>query len=229
MIKASFRPALVVVDMQYDFIRGSLAVPEAETIIDVINPLLDSKLPFVTKIATKDYHPLDHISFASTHDKPLFSTISIYPPGENKDESRALEQVMWPVHCVASLPGSEFLEGLDTDAFDAVVHKGTNRDIESYSAFQDPWKITTTDLPRLLSDNKVTDVFICGVAGDYCVKCTALDAVDYGYKTWVIRDAVKSVSKSGTEWKEMEEHGIKSIASKEVIDMLIADVMSVPC
>ncbi|KAF8625224.1 hypothetical protein AX15_005524 [Amanita polypyramis BW_CC] len=220
MTKTDFRPALVVVDVQYDFIRGSLAVPEADTIVDVINSVLDSGLPFVTKIATKDYHPPNHTSFASSHDKPLFSTITIYPPGEKKDESRALEQVLWPVHCVASSPGSEFLEELHTDAFDAVVHKGTHRDIESYSAFQDPWRITTTDLPRLLSENEITDVFVCGVAGDYCVKYTALDAVEYGYKTWVIQDAVKSVSKSGSEWKEMEEHGIKLVASKEVINML---------
>ncbi|KAK2461455.1 hypothetical protein APHAL10511_005918 [Amanita phalloides] len=217
---SSFIPALIVVDVQYDFVRGSLAVSEADTIIDGINKLLDLNLPFVTKIATKDYHPSDHISFAATHDKPVFSTITIYPPGEKGVESRALQQVLWPVHCVASTPGAEFLDKLHSSAFDAVVHKGTNRDIESYSAFQDPWKISTTDLPKLLSAKRVTDVFICGIAGDYCVKCTALDAVDFGYNTWVIRDVVKSVSKAGAEWKEMEEHGIKLTTSVVVIDML---------
>lgn len=212
----SFKPILIVVDVQFDFVRGSLAVPEAESIVDGINSLLDN-LPFIKKIATKDYHPPDHISFAATHDKPLLSTTTIYPPGQEKDESKALEQVLWPVHCVASTPGSDFVEELHSGAFDAVVYKGTNREIESYSAFQDPWKITTTELPLLLSANGATDVFVCGLAGDYCVKCTALDAVDYGYKTWVIRDAVKS---AGAEWTEMEERGVKSITIAEVTEML---------
>jgi nicotinamidase-related amidase len=217
---ASFKPVLIVVDVQYDFVRGSLAVPDAESIIDGINSLLDSDLPFIKKIATKDYHPADHISFADTHDKPLFSTTTIYPPGEEKDESKALEQVLWPVHCVASSQGAEFLDELHSGAFDAVVYKGTNREIESYSAFQDPWKITTTELPQLLSANRATDLFICGLAGDYCVKCTALDAVEHGYRTWVIRDAVKSVSSSGVEWTEMEKRGIRLITIADVTDML---------
>jgi nicotinamidase-related amidase len=216
----NFKPVLIVVDVQFDFVRGSLAVPEAESIIDGINSLLDSNLPFIKKIATKDYHPPDHISFATTHGKPLLSTTTIYPPGQEKDESKALEQVLWPVHCVASTPGADFLEELHSGAFDAVVYKGTNREIESYSAFHDPWKITTTELPQLLSANGVTDVFMCGLAGDYCVKCTALDAVDYGYKTWIIRDAVKSVSKSGAEWTEMEERGVKMTSIAEVTDMI---------
>ncbi|KIL71565.1 hypothetical protein M378DRAFT_65809 [Amanita muscaria Koide BX008] len=212
--------ALVVVDMQYDFVYGSLAVSDADTIVDTINQLLD--LSFVKKIGTKDYHPSDHVSFAATHDKPVFSTTTIYPPGEEKDESKALEQVLWPVHCVASTPGSEFVDKLHSDALDAVVHKGTHRDIESYSAFQDPWKITTTELPRLLSESGVTDVYVCGVAGDYCVKSTALDAVEYGYRTWVVQDAVKSVSNSGAEWKEMENRGVRAITSDELIRRLVA-------
>jgi nicotinamidase-related amidase len=218
MASSDFKPVLIVVDVQYDFVRGSLAVPGAESIIDGVNSLLN--FPFIKKIATKDYHPPDHISFAGTHDKPLFSTITIYPPGKENDESKALEQVLWPVHCVASSPGAEFVDKLHSDVFDAVVKKGTNREIESYSAFQDPWKITTTELPQLLSANGATDLFICGLAGDYCVKCTALDAVEHGYNTWVIRDAVKSVSESGAEWTEMEKRGIKAITIADVGVML---------
>jgi len=124
--KGNIKPALIVVDMQNDFISGSLAVPEADSILDVINQLLQSDLPFVKKIGTKDYHPPNHISFASTHDKPLFSTITIYPPGEEKDGAKAMEQVLWPVHCVASTPGAEFSDKLHSAAFDAVVHKGTS-------------------------------------------------------------------------------------------------------
>jgi nicotinamidase-related amidase len=214
------KPALIVVDMQNDFINGSLAVPDADSIVGVINQLLESDLPFVKRIATKDCHPPNHISFASTHDKPAFSTITIYPPGEERDEAKAIEQVLWPTHCVASTPGAEFPDKLHSAAFDAVVHKGTDRGVESYSAFQDPWKISTTDLPRLLSESGVTDVFVCGVAGDYCVKCTALDAKEFGYRTWVVRDAVRSVSKSGDEWKEMEERGVNAITSEELVRIL---------
>ena len=104
------------------------------------------------------------------------------------------------------------------------MYKGTNRGIESYSAFQDPWKITTTELPQLLSANRATDLFICGLAGDYCVKWTALDAVEHGYRTWVIRDAVKSVSDSGVEWTEMEKRGIRLITIADVTKMLKPDI-----
>ncbi|KAF8640865.1 hypothetical protein AX17_000513 [Amanita inopinata Kibby_2008] len=212
------KPALIVVDMQFDFIHGSLAVPGAAAILDTVNALLD--LPFVIKIGTKDYHPPHHISFASTHDKPPFSKITIYPPGDEKQEDKALEQILWPVHCVASSPGAEYVEGLHSNIFDAVVHKGTHKDIESYSAFQDPWKIIVTDLPKLLSTSGATDVFICGVAGDHCVKCTAVDAAAFGYNTWVVRDAVRSVSDSGAEWKEMAERGVQLITSAQVVDKL---------
>ncbi|KAG6842443.1 hypothetical protein C0991_007573 [Blastosporella zonata] len=210
---APFTPALIVVDMQYDFVYGSLAVPNGSEIIPAINELLSH--PFVAKIASKDFHPPDHISFASAHDKPVFSKLNIYPPGDVKKE-RPLEQVLWPVHCVANTPGSEFVEGLDQDALTAVVLKGTDQGIEMYSAFRDPWHIANTVLPKLLNDSAVTDVFIVGIAGDYCVKSTAFDAVELGYKTWVIRDAVRSVYDTGAEWQDMEKKGIRLIDSAGV-------------
>ncbi|RDB28417.1 Nicotinamidase [Hypsizygus marmoreus] len=211
--KSTFVPALLVIDMQYDFVHGSLAVPNATTIIDIVNSLL--ALPFATKIGTKDFHPPNHVSFAATHDKDVFSKITIYPPGDIKEE-RALEQVLWPVHCVASTPGSAFVEGLDHKALDSVIYKGTHPEIESYSAFQDPWHLATTELPKTLEGLGVTDVFLVGLAGDYCVKCTAMDAADFGYKTWVIKDAVRSVSEGGSEWEEMEKKGIHIVDSAQV-------------
>ncbi|PFH52277.1 hypothetical protein AMATHDRAFT_140362 [Amanita thiersii Skay4041] len=209
-----FTPALIVVDMQYDFVYGSLAVPDAPSIIGIVNSMID--LPFAAKIGTKDYHPPDHISFASTHAKPLFSKITIYPPGGKKDKSRALGQILWPDHCVASSPGSEFVKDLRSQELDAVVHKGTHRDVESYSAFHDPWRITMTELPKLLAGRGITDVYICGLAGDYCVKYSALDAVKLGYRTWVVRDAVRSVSDAGVEWGEMEANGVRVIKCDDV-------------
>jgi nicotinamidase-related amidase len=209
--------ALLVIDMQYDFVHGSLAVPDATSIIDNINSLL--ALPFKIKIATKDFHPADHVSFAAVHDKPPFSRITVYPPGDNQDD-RALEQVLWPVHCVASTPGAEFVKGLHHEAFDAVVHKGTHRDLETYSGFRDPWHLATTELPSLLEAQEVTDIVIVGLAGDYCVKCTALDAVDFGYKTWVVRDAVRDVFETETHWEEMKKRGVHMLNMTEVKNML---------
>jgi nicotinamidase len=211
------KSALLVVDMQYDFVYGTLAVADAPSIIDSINSLL--ALPFTTKIATKDFHPADHVSFAAVHEKPPFSKITIYPPGDSRDD-KALEQVLWPVHCVDSTPGSEFVEGLHHEAFNDIVHKGTNRDIETYSGFRDPWHLSTTELPSLLEAQEVTDIFVVGLAGDYCVKCTALDAVEFGYKTWVVREAVRDVFDTEAHWDEMKQKGIQTVNMTEVRDML---------
>ncbi|KAF8665260.1 hypothetical protein AX16_000281 [Volvariella volvacea WC 439] len=213
-----FVAALIVIDMQYDFVHGSLAVPDAPSIIDTVN--LVSSLPFATRIATKDYHPRNHISFADNHGKPVFSKITIYPPGETEQQGRGLEQVLWPIHCVAGTPGAEFVEGLKTDIFDAVVHKGDNPGIECYSGFRDPWHISATQLLELLQSKGVTDVFVVGLAADFCVKHTALDAVDFGYKVWVVKDATKSVGSDGQEWNEMIGKGIKPVESSGLKELL---------
>jgi len=217
MSSSARKSALVVVDMQYDFVHGTLAVADAPSIIGNINSLL--ALPFVTKIATKDLHPVDHVSFAAVHGKPLFSKMTIYPPGDGRAD-KGREQVLWPVHCVDSTPGSEFVEGLDHEAFDDVVHKGTNRGIETYSGFRDPWHLSNTELPSLLEARGVTDVFVVGLAGDYCVKCTALDAVEFGYETWVVRDAVKDVFNTEAHWQEMKDKGVHTINMTQVRDIL---------
>jgi len=212
----NFVPALVVVDMQNDFVTGSLAVPDAKSIIDPINSIL--ALPFALKIGTKDYHPPDHISFASNHQKAVGEKITIYPPGSDPqvDTERGLEQILWPDHCVQSTPGSDFVEGLRSSALHAVVHKGTHKGIECYSAFCDPWRMATTELSTLLSDKGVTDVFVVGLAGDYCVKCTAIDAVQCRFRTWVVKDLVRSVGNDGKEWDEMQKNGVILVESSEV-------------
>jgi nicotinamidase len=211
-----FIPALVVVDMQNDFVTGSLAVPDAKSIIDPINSIL--ALPFAVKIGTKDYHPPDHISFASNHKKAVGEKITIYPPGSDPqvDTERGLEQILWPDHCVQSTPGADFVEGLQSSALHTVVHKGTHKGIECYSAFRDPWQIATTELSTLLSGKGVTDVFVVGLAGDYCVKCTAIDAVQFGFRTWVVKDLVRSVGNDGKEWDEMQKNGVILVESGEV-------------
>jgi nicotinamidase len=218
-VSDKFIPALVVVDMQTDFISGSLAVPDAASIIEPINSMLS--LPFALKVGTKDFHPPKHISFASTHNKSIGDRITIYRPDSSDSKSDAgIDQVLWPDHCVQSTPGCEFVEGLNSSAFDAVVHKGTHPKVECYSAFGDPWGVTAMELPSLLSAKGVTDVFVVGLAGDYCVKSTAIDAVKYGSKTgsrtWVVEDLVRSVGNEGTEWDEMRKAGVMVIGSDSV-------------
>jgi nicotinamidase len=212
---ADFVPALIVVDTQVDFTTGTLAVPDAPALIAPINAAL--ALPFALKIGTKDFHPPGHISFASTHPgKALFDRITIYPPGEGPEGGRGLEQVLWPDHCVAGTPGADFVPGLDAGALDAVVHKGSHPAVECYSAFRDPWGVAETELERLLAGRDVTDVFVVGLAGDYCVRYTAGDAVRCGFKTWVVQDLVRSVSSERREWDEMKGEGVEVIDSHEL-------------
>lgn len=213
----TFTPALLVIDMQNDFVNGTLAVPDAASIIDPINDMIT--LPFKVKIATRDFHPGNHVSFAETHQKPLFSTATIYHP-DDPDQIKGLMQVLWPIHCVADTSGADFTPGLKSTSFDAVVHKGTHPNIESYSAFRDIWHRGESELPQLLRENQVTDVFIVGLAGDYCVKYTALDSVDFGYTTWVVKDAVRSISKEEVAWEEMRKKGVQFTNKKETMERL---------
>ncbi|PPQ77022.1 hypothetical protein CVT25_014840 [Psilocybe cyanescens] len=217
--KPTFVPALIVIDMQNDFVYGSLAVPGGEKIIDRINTLID--LPFKTRIATRDFHPDNHISFANTHQKPLFSKATIFHP-DDEEEADGCEQTMWPIHCVAYTGGADFVPGLKTTTFDAVVHKGTHPRIESYSAFRDIWGKAETELPGILEEKGVTDIYFAGLAGDYCVKYTAIDSIAYGYNTWLIKDAIKSISKQDSDlvFTEMDKKGIKFTTVKELQKLL---------
>ncbi|KAH7921116.1 Isochorismatase hydrolase [Leucogyrophana mollusca] len=252
MANEHFVPALIVIDMQNDFISGSLAVPGASQIIAPINFLL--ALDFKLKVGTRDWH----IPFASNHDgKNVFEKITIFPPtkllkGEgNTAEDLGLEQVLWPPakgvsfasshdrkdaphggedlvservlwhgHCIAGTEGAKFVEDLEVKHLQVVISKGKD-DGECYSAFCDRWNLTTTDLPKTLHDSGVTDVFLVGVASDYCVKYTAIDAVRFGFKAWVVKDAVRSVARRGREWGEMESAGVGFIEkSEEVAEIL---------
>ncbi|PPQ99952.1 hypothetical protein CVT26_009307 [Gymnopilus dilepis] len=212
-VKFGFVPALIVIDMQNDFVTGSLAVPGGETIVDNINSLID--LPFKVRVATRDYHPDKHVSFADTHKQDVFSKKIIYHP-EDTEKKHGIDQVLWPVHCVADTPGADFVPGLNTSRFDIVILKGIYPDIESYSGFRDVWGRRETDLPGFLREKGITDVYFVGLAGDFCVKFTALDAVDYGFRTWVVTDAVKSIASDDAHFTEMESKGIKFLNTEDV-------------
>ena len=210
----SFVPALIVIDMQHDFVFGSLAVPGGESIISTINDIIS--LPgFKARIATRDFHPENHTSFACTHKQPVLSTATIFHP-EDKEKANGLEQTLWPVHCVADTTGAEFVKGLKADSFDAIVHKGTHAHIESYSAFRDIWNVEETELPALLAQKNITDIFFVGLAGDYCVKYTAFDALEYGYGTWVVTDGIKSIGSEEATFKVLKEKGAHFLTSEEL-------------
>jgi len=214
-----FVPALIVIDMQNDFVYGSLPVPGGATIIDTVNKLID--LPFKLKIATRDFHPRNHVSFAETHDKDVYSKKMIFHP-EDTDELMGIEQVLWPIHCVADTSGADFVPGLESTKFDAVVHKGIHPRIESYSAFRDIWGKGTTELPDILDEGGITDVYFVGLAGDYCVKYTAIDALTFGYKTWLVTDAIKSISDQELTFGELQKKGLHFTTSKELERLLIS-------
>ncbi|KAF2224854.1 isochorismatase family protein [Elsinoe ampelina] len=192
-----FKPALVIVDFQNDFCppNGSLAVQGGRDIAPIVNSLLD--LPFVLKVATKDFHPQSHISFASNHgppnNKPFESMFTVNNP-ENPHETQTTR--LWPDHCVQGTPGSNLVDELDVTKCDHIIEKGQDARVEMYSAFGAPFsnpRIAVSDLARLLNDKSVTHVFTVGLAYDYCVKCTAIDAVKEGFTTYIIKDASRPV------------------------------------
>ncbi|ROT39632.1 pyrazinamidase/nicotinamidase [Sodiomyces alkalinus F11] len=192
----NFKPALLVVDFQEDFCppNGSLAVPDGRAIAPVVNSLL--KLPFATKIATKDWHPASHVSFATNHPgaSPFLSTTTIANPHNSAEK---LESRLWPAHCVQDTPGAALIPELEADLLDAVVAKGTRPDIEMYSAFygpfEDPGRVADSGLAERLRGAGVTDVFVVGLAGDYCVKCSAIDAAAEGFRTVVVEEGTRCV------------------------------------
>ncbi|KAL1953943.1 hypothetical protein VTO42DRAFT_2021 [Malbranchea cinnamomea] len=200
-----FRPAIIVVDMQEDFCppKGALAVQGGRDIAPLINKLL-SRSGFVVKIATQDFHPKSHISFAANHpgpnNKPFESVIELSNPAPGKTHETK-RQRLWPVHCVQNSPGAEIIPEIDTNKIDLFVLKGMDERVEMYSAFADAFGnkrcaetgAVNVDLEEELRSRRVTDVFVVGIAGDYCVKYTALDAVVCGFKVWVIEEGVKCV------------------------------------
>jgi nicotinamidase/pyrazinamidase len=188
--------ALIIVDIQNDFLPGgALAVAEGDRVIPIINNLMES--PFDLLIATKDWHPPGHISFASTH-----------PEG------------IWPDHCIQNSFGSEFATSLHAEKFDHIVYKGIDPLIDSYSAFYDNQHRRATGLTKYLRDHHVDVVYIAGLATDYCVKYSALDALHDGFKTYVITDACRGVNlhpdDSLRAFKEMRAAGAIVITSDQV-------------
>jgi nicotinamidase/pyrazinamidase len=200
--------ALILVDLQNDFCPGgALPVPQGDAIIPLINQL-QSKFELV--VATQDWHPADHGSFAANH------------PGKKPGdviELNGLQQILWPTHCVQNSPGAEFVAGLDRSRIAKVFQKGTDPAIDSYSGFFDNGHSRSTGLGEWLTDRRVTSVHVCGLATDYCVKFTALDARRLGLETSLIEDASRGVElKAGdvaAAIEDMRKAGVRIVRGAE--------------
>jgi len=204
------KKALVLVDLQNDFIPGgSLAVREGDAVIPVANAVQKKKFDLI--VATQDWHPKDHGSFASNHRGKH--------PGD-MIELGGLPQVLWPDHCVQGSRGAQFHPVLDRARVTKVFRKGTDKEIDSYSTFFDNAHRKSTGLGEYLEEQKVTDVYLLGLATDYCVKYSALDAVKLGFKTHVVIDGCRGVElKRGdtqSAIEEMRRAGVEIVTSADV-------------
>jgi nicotinamidase/pyrazinamidase len=204
--------ALVIVDVQNDFCPGgALPVPEGDRVVEVINRLQPR---FDLAVATQDWHPADHGSFAANHPgKNVFDTIDL----------NGLPQTLWPVHCVQGTRGAELAPGLDKTRIARIFRKGTDPGIDSYSGLFDNGHRKSTGLGEWLRGQGVTEVFVCGLATDYCVKFTALDAAQFGFKAFLIEDASRGVNLRPGDVQnaiaEMRRAGVGIVQSAGVVGM----------
>ena len=201
--------ALLVVDVQRGFTPGgNLAVANADQIIPNINQLGQH---FKHIILTQDWHPDNHISFADNH------------PGKAAYDSIQLDygtQVLWPKHCVQGTLDAELHPDLNLPQAQLIIHKGFHEQIDSYSAFMEADRKTMTGLAGYLRERGIDTVFVVGIATDFCVAWTAIDACKLGFKTYVIADATKGIDLNGSlqhAWQDMLSHGVKRIYVKDIV------------
>jgi nicotinamidase/pyrazinamidase len=179
--------ALVVIDVQNDFCPGgALAVADGDAVVPVINAMLPE---FAVRVFTQDWHPADHASFAANHPGAAPFSMVEMPYGP---------QVLWPVHCVQGTPGAQFHPGLLTDRADMILRKGFRAGIDSYSAFFENDRVTPTGLEGYLRTRGVERVVIVGLATDYCVNYSALDAARLGFGVTVVDRACRAIDLNGS-------------------------------
>jgi nicotinamidase/pyrazinamidase len=199
---------LIAVDIQYDFLPGgSLAVARGDEIIPLVNRLGRT---FANVVMTQDWHPADHVSFASNHPgKAPFETI----------ELSYGKQVLWPPHCMWETRGAELADDLDLPHGQLVIRKGYNRDVDSYSGFQEADRATKTGLEGYLRERGLGRVFVVGLATDFCVSWTALDARAAGFETYLIEDATRAIDTGGSLEKARADWaaaGVQRITAADV-------------
>ncbi|MCE5325719.1 MAG: bifunctional nicotinamidase/pyrazinamidase [Planctomycetaceae bacterium] len=174
--------ALIIEDLQNDFLPGgALAVPHGDKIIPIVNRLMDH---FDLVIATKDWHPRGHVSFASAHEGKR--------PGDVIDAD-GVWQTLWPDHCVQHTSGAELADAFDVSRVDYVLYKGMDPKADSYSSFFDNGRRNSTGLADYLVDNLVREVFVCGLATEYSVRYTTIDACRMDFATYLVQDACRGI------------------------------------
>jgi len=209
MAQSARDAALLIIDVQNDFCPGgSLAVENGNEVIPVINRIAPA---FPLVVATKDWHPDGHISFASSHaGKQPQDTVRV----------NGIDQILWPKHCVKGSVGAQFHPDLDQRPINLVLHKGVKLELDSYSAFFENDKKTETGLQHYLRGLGFTRVFIAGLAEDVCVFFSAMDARSLGLETFVVKDATRGVDLPAGRTREteqqMEEAGVTFVASEEI-------------
>ncbi|GFM61897.1 nicotinamidase [Pseudomonas cichorii] len=201
--------ALLVIDMQYDFMPGGqLAVADGDAVLPLVNRLGER---FTQVIVTQDWHPTGHISFASSHPgrKPFESITLPYGP-----------QTLWPDHCIQGSTGAQLHADLDLPHARLILRKGCNAQIDSYSAFLEADRTTTTGLAGYLRERGIDTLFVVGLALDFCVSWSAQDARKAGFNTYVIEDACRAIDMNGSlenAWQAMLASGVKRIRSEDVL------------
>jgi nicotinamidase/pyrazinamidase len=206
-IKPGRSDALIVVDVQNCFVPGgSLAVTNGDQIVPLVNSLAQR---FQNVILTQDWHTPSHISFASSHPgKKPFDMVEL-PYGT---------QILWPDHCVQGTEGAELVKGLSIPNAQLVIRKGFNPNVDSYSAFIEADKKTRTGLDGYLKTRGVKSVYVCGLATDFCVAWTALDARTLGFRAAVVEDLCRGIDTQGSlakAWAEMKTAGVRRIQSSD--------------
>lgn len=208
-IKTEPGDALLVVDLQPDFMPGgALAVADGDAVVPIANALMRR---FAHVVITQDWHPAGHASFASTHGAAPFTTKPLAYG----------DQTLWPNHCVQGAQGAALHPALETDAACLILRKGMQKEVDSYSAFVEADGRTTTGLAALLSARGVKRVFCCGLATDFCVTYSALDARKSGFDVFVIEDACRAIDANGSldaAWARMNAAGVRRVQSRELLD-----------
>ena len=201
--------ALLIIDVQNDFCPGgALAVPEGDAVVPLINAMQKN---FDAVVLTQDWHPADHTSFAANHDGAEPYQVIEMPYGP---------QVLWPVHCVQGTPGAAFHAGLETDRADLVIRKGFRASIDSYSAFFENDHRTVTGLTGYLRERGIGSVTLAGLALDFCVKFSAIDAVAQGFRTTVVEDACRAIDLNDSRAAAMDEMRAAGVAIVQARDVL---------
>jgi nicotinamidase-related amidase len=193
------RSALIIIDVQNDFITGTLAIKDAEQIIAPINKLRFMYFDHIPTFISQDFHPKNHMSFCETHGVEKYSKKTLHLKTED-DTTLVIEQYMWPAHCVKNTDGVEFHKDLILTKVDKFIQKGTKKNVESYSAFGDQFngKYENTYLEDWLKNKDITDIILTGLATDYCVYNTALDALRLGYTVHLIMTCTRGFDEGTT-------------------------------